>query len=411
MKNKKNFLILVANIAFISYLTAGLPKIFAILSHNFSQLFNISITDFNNVLYNATFFSLAGKIIFSFLINDKKFNEKFSIYKLFIMVGIGHTISIGLCLLPNFFSHVIGRYLQGLMAGIWMILLEPIIFNCSEPQWRNNLLYWKYELIALITPVAILITSFTNKYITLVLIIISLISLGLSWGVLFCKSSDNVALEKEENLLNIQGFIKSLKLYEILISNIIIGGILGLFIVLAQTHFYKAFNNLPELTRGILQGLPYSMAFIICKLPQRNYWQYGSVFCLMIQGIILLVNNFQENSFYFLGFIGTLYIIYVLWIPYLLTNILHYKPHDVSNRSVMTATQLIRSLSTLFITKTVGNFPGKLFFKSQKYYYVVIISSLIFSNLLLTHNSKNIFIKIINISSILIIFTIFISFL
>jgi hypothetical protein len=358
-QKNKNFIILLINLAIISYMVGGLPKFFSVLSPFFSNLFAISKPDFDNYLYNSTFFSLAGKIVFSFLINTKFFNKIISLNKLFILTIFFHSISLILCLVPSINVHILGRYNQGLWAGILLILLEPIIFNCSESNERKKLLYLKYEMVALLTPMAFLITNLSGSYWSWILMAMAIISLIASWGILFCKSNDNYYVEHQNNLLKIEGFFSSLKNPIIILNNLIIGSLLGCFLVLCQNHYLHIFSG-NHWFKGIIQGLPYSLGFLISFFIKNHAWR--KLIRNFFIGIILSASTllfFNVKSYYswvFIILVNGLYIVFLLWTPDVLNNLLQIKPENISHRSVSTASQLIRSLMTLLMCRLLNFF-------------------------------------------------------
>jgi hypothetical protein len=354
--SNKNFGILLINLAIISYMLAGLPKLFSILSPYFSSLFQLTKPQFDTYLYNATFFSLFGKTVFSFLLNSKKFEQWISLPWLFLLMIVLHGLSMVLCTLPYLSIHIIGRYSQGLWAGILTVLLEPIIFNCSDSQNRKKLLYLKYELIALLTPIAILITTMTGSFWQFTFGILATVSVVAAMGIFFCKTTDNYYIAHQNNLLSFRSFFESLLDPKLFIDNVNLGGILAVFLVLIQNHFYhldvfKSIGYLP--LRGFLQGIPFTISFIIANLRWRHWFKTNVLFFIGINGLIwILGNHWLPMALVVNG----LYIIYVVWMPDMLNNLLINKPDHISHRSISTASQVVRSFSTLFVCKILSRF-------------------------------------------------------
>lgn len=362
MKNKKNFFILLGNLSVLSYLLVGLPKVFSILSPVFASTFSITMGEFDKYLYGATFYSLMGKIVFSFLINNKKFDNYISVYWLYIITVIIHGLSVVFCLNYSLDIHIIARNLQGLSAGIISILLEPIIFNCSESQWRNKLLYWKYELIALLTPISILMTSVTINYYQYTIMALAIMPCFMAISILFCNSSDNLYLKEQNNILSFKGFLMALQYPTIIINNIIIGALLAFFLILIQNHFYHHFGFIEnKLIKGLIQGLPFTLSFLISKTNYRNFFKYIGLFIMNISIAGAIITTYFSNdyfNYFMIVFINCLYIIYVLWTPDLLTSVLEnkeLKDLKISHRSISTAAILVRSLSTWALVTYLGD--------------------------------------------------------
>jgi hypothetical protein len=357
--NQKNFLILLLNLALISYMLAGLPKLFSILSPQLAHNFGLTAGQFDMILYNATFFSLFGKTFFSFLINSKKFEKYVSINWLFFSMIIFHSISMFLSTIPHLSIHILGRYTQGLWAGILTVLLEPIIFNCSDDKYRKKLLYLKYELIALLTPIAIFITTLSGQYWIVSIVTLALSSIIIAIGIFFCKSNDNYYVNHQNNLLKISGFFESLINPKVIVDNLILGATLAIFLVLIQNHFYHIalFENMKFLPiKGFLQGLPFTLSFIIANTPWRNFFKNNILYMVFINWLLWIVSgHWLPMALVVHG----LYITYVIWMPDMLNNLLQLKPLHISHRSISTASQVIRSFSTLFICKLLGRFYTK----------------------------------------------------
>jgi hypothetical protein len=379
MKNNKNFYILLGNLSVLSYLLVGLPKVFSILTEKFSANLLITIQEFNILIYKATFFSLAGKIIFSFLINNKKFDEYIAINYLYITMIIIHSCSMIFCLSSNLSINIYSRYIQGFTAGVINILLEPIIFNYSQKQWRKDLLYWKYELIALLTPVCIFLTNLTESNYQLIIIIFSIIPIIIGLTIFMCQSGDENYFQEQNNLLSLKGFFMALKNKSIIINNIIIGLILGIFLILIQNHYYLYFKTFSSWSKGLIQGLPFTLSFLIARNKYRNFFNYLSIIIMNISIIGCIFTLGNNNLFlWFIGiFINSLYIIYVLWTPYLLNNLLNDYT-NISNRSVSTASQVIRSLVTYLIGNYLSQLYKKNFFSNNNNFLIFLLLLMMF---------------------------------
>ena len=139
-------------------------------------------------------------------------------------------------------------------------------------------------------------------------------------------------------------------------DNLILGGILGVFLVLIQNHFYhiEYFQSIKFLPlKGFLQGLPFTISFIIANIKWRNFFKENVLYLVSINWILWW---WTDHWLPMALIVHGLYITYVVWMPDMLNNLLYLKPDHISHRSISTASQVVRSFSTLFICKLLGGF-------------------------------------------------------
>ena len=383
MRQLRPLVILIITIFIVCYLAVGVPKLFTIMAPSISAEFGISLVDFSQFLYSSGKYSLISKVVFSFLFNSPKFNRTISLYWLYFLVIVFHGMALYLCTLRNLNLHIFGRYTQGVTAGILLIILEPLIVNFSPDYIKRKLLHLKYECIALIAPLSILLTGISNQW-RIILITMAFVSIIFALLILIDGKKDTIPEKIDPHLFS--NFCKNLINPVLFLDSMLLGAILGIFLIFLQYNFIRTFSYSPGIMLAIMQGLPFTLSLIISKIYHRKFWKNLIAISTVIFSLILLgkqMNNhlldiFPWGTILFL-LVNTIYCFYVLFAPDIACSMIIKNPH-CSPKSILTASQLLRSLSTVFITTNLNLLQKK---NLGKTYYAFVFSFIIISILFL----------------------------